>query len=366
MGSESRLVLFSGGGSAGHLAPGFALADALTARGIQVRFATPGEAVEADWFHERETPWTLPATRLPRSVGTGLAFPFRFWRGVRAARRRMRAEGVGCLVALGGWPSAPAAYAARGAGVPLAFLVPDAVPGVVVRKFAARADRIYCAFEEARRALGEHTGVRISGPLLRSQALEGERDPAAFGLHEGRVTLLVTGGSLGAERLYERFLAGLEHAIQADPTLPERIQVIHAEGKSGGDAAASYARLGVAHHVTPYLRAMGTAYRTADLALCRAGANTCAELLATGTPAVLVPYPHHADRQQFKNAAPLVACGGARLIEQVELEPAVATRAVLGLLEDAEALATMRNALAGESGDAAAETADDLIRFLDW
>lgn len=366
MGSESRLVLFSGGGTAGHLAPGFALADALHARGISVRFATPGEAVEADWFHDRDVPWTLPATRLPRSIRTGLAFPFRFWKGVRAARRRLRAEQVGCLVALGGWPCAPAAYAARGAGVPLAFLVPDAVPGVVVRKFAGRADRIYCALDEARQALGAHAGLRVTGPLLRRAALAGARDPAAFGLHEDRATLLVTGGSLGARRLYERFFAGLEQALTAEPSLAERIQVIHAEGKNGGEAAATYSRLGIAHHVAPYLRAMGTAYRTADLVLCRAGANTCAELLATRTPSILVPYPHHADRQQFKNAAPLVASGGARLLEQAALDPSAVARDVLGLLGDAVALEAMQNALAGESGDAAAETADDLIRFLDW
>ncbi len=366
MGSESRLVLFSGGGTAGHLAPGFALADALTARGVSVRFATPGEAVEADWFHDRETPWTLPATRLPRSLGSSLAFPLRFWKGVRAARRTLRAEGVGCLIALGGWPCAPAAYAARGAGVPLAFLVPDAVPGVVVRKFASRAGRIYCAQDEARHGLGDHAGLRVTGPLLRRAALAGARDPAAFGLHDDRATLLVTGGSLGARRLYERFFAGLELALTADPSLAERIQMIHAEGKSGGDAAATYARLGIAHHVAPFLRAMGTAYRTADLVLCRAGANTCAELLATQTPSILVPYPHHTDRQQFKNAAPLVASGGARLLEQAALDPSAVARDVLTLLEDADALQAMRNALAGDSGDAAAETADDLIRFLDW
>ena len=155
-------------------------------------------------------------------------------------------------------------------------------------------------------------------------------------------------------------------ALRPTSELAARIQVIHAEGKSGGEAAATYSRLGIAHHVTPYLRAMGTAYRTADLVLCRAGANTCAELLATRTPSILVPYPHHADRQQFKNAAPLVASGGARLLEQVALDPPAVARDILGLLGDVGALEVMRNALAGESGDAAAETADDLIRFLDW
>lgn len=366
MGDERRLVLFSGGGSAGHLAPGFALADELAARGYDVRFATPGEAVEADWFQGRDAPLTLTATRLPRSAGSALTFPFRFWKLARRARALLRRERVGCLVALGGWPCAPAAWAAKGAQVPLAFLVPDAVPGVVVRKLARRAQRIYLAEDAARGALGAHDGVRVTGPLLRAAALEGERDPAAFGLHPDRATLFVTGGSLGAERLYERFLDGLEQAVAADPSLSDRIQVLHAVGKSKGDAAARYERLGLLHHVTPYVQQMGTAYRSADLVLCRAGANTCAELQATATPAVLVPYPHHADRQQFENARPLEATGGAKVIAQETLDPAAVAREILALLVNPEALATMREALIGQAHAGVAETADDLIRFLGW
>lgn len=359
-------MLFSGGGSAGHLAPGFALADELTARGFEVRFATPGEAVEAAWFAGREAPWTLPATRLPRSAGAAATFPFRFFRHARTAKALLKREGVGALVALGGWPCAPAAWSARRARVPLAFLVPDAVPGVVVRKLARRADRLYLADAQAREALADHPGVRVTGPLLRAEALEGERDPAAFGLEPGRRTLFVTGGSLGAERLYERFLDGLEAAVAADPGLARRIQILHAVGKTGGDVAARYAKLGIPHHVTPYVQAMGTAYRTADLVLCRAGANTCAELQATATPAVLVPYPHHADRQQFVNAEPLERAGGARVIAQETLDPPAVARDVLCLLEDEETLATMRAALVRDARPGVVETADDLVRFLGW
>lgn len=364
MGERTGTILFSGGGSVGHLAPGFALADELTARGLACRFATPGEAVERDWFEGRSAPHSLPAVRLPRRAGALLAFPFRFRRCVTAAAALLRRERPEALVALGGWPCAPAAWAARGVGVPLVFLVPDAVPGLVVRKLARRAARIYLADARAQAHLAGHPGLRVTGPLLRREALALRRDPTVFGLQPGRRTLFVTGGSLGAQRLYERFLAGLEAAVAGDPALADRIQILHATGKSGADPAAVYARLGIPHTVVPFVQDMGAAYGSADLVLCRAGASTCAELQATGTPAVLVPYPHHADRQQFENAAVLVDAGGAAVVEQATLEPAVVGEAILGLLEDEERLAVMRAALGAGSDDAAAAVADDLGRFL--
>lgn len=362
----ARTILFSGGGTVGHLAPGFALAEVLEARGVTCVFATPGEAVERDWFEGRQPPRTLPAVRLPRRPLDALRFAFRFRRCVGRARRLMAELAPAAVVALGGWPCAPAAWAARGAGVPLVFLVPDAVPGMVVRKFARRADRIYLADPRAEAHLGRHPGARVTGPLLRRAALDVRRDAAAFGLEPDRRTLFVTGGSLGALGLYERFLAGLEHAVAAEDGLAARIQVLHAIGNTTVDAGAVYRRLGVAHTVVPFVHDMGAAYGTADLVLCRAGASTCAELQATATPSVLVPYPHHADRQQFHNAEALVALGGARQMAEDELSPERVAEDVLGLLEDAQALRSMRAALGDGAQDGAAAVADDLDRFLGW
>ncbi len=361
----SRLVLFSGGGSAGHLAPGFALADELRARGIATRFATPGEPVEQAWFDGREPPVRIPAARLPKGIKRALVFPFRSLRGLVRARRLLSKERPGCVVALGGWPCAPAALAARMKRVPLVLLVPDRVPGLVARRIAPWAGRIYASDPGARRALGESKAVRVTGPLLRDDVQAGVRDPEAFGLEPGRRTLFVTGGSLGSRALNKRFLAGLEAALEADPDFRTRIQILHSTGADGESVVRRYDALGVLHCVVPFVQEMGAAYATADLVLARAGANTCAELQATATPCVLVPYPHHPDRQQFLNAEPLVAAGGARLIEEAVLD-AERIREVLGLLEDPEALARMRTALRNGQADAAAETAEDLVRFLNW
>jgi UDP-N-acetylglucosamine--N-acetylmuramyl-(pentapeptide) pyrophosphoryl-undecaprenol N-acetylglucosamine transferase len=366
MAEPTRVVLFSGGGTAGHLAPGFALARALEARGAVPVFATPGEDVEQAWFAGRPPPRRLPAPRLPRGLARSLAFPFRMARAVWSARRLLRRERAACVVALGGWPCAPAAIAARWKRVPLVFLVPDAVPGLVVRKLARWAGRIYVAEPGAAQALGGGESVRHTGPLLRDAVSEGRRDPTAFGLWPDRRTLFVTGGSLGASGLNERFLAGLEQAVRDDPGLAGRVQVLHSTGEGAADVARRYEALGVTHRVTPFVQAMADAYATADLVLARAGANTCAELAATRTPAVFVPYPHHADRQQFRNAEPLVASGAARLVEEGELTPERVRGDVLDLLHDDAALDAMRAAGGAAPSDAAAETAEDLVRFLGW
>ena len=363
--ASSHTILFSGGGSAGHLAPGFALAQELEGRGLACPFATPGEDVESRWFHGRPEPHTLHARRLPRSVPSMASFPFHLWKGTRQARRLLREERIDAVVALGGWPCTPAVLAARWTKTPLVFLVPDAVPGVLVKRFARWAQRLYLAVDGARATLEPHPGIVVGGPLLRREVLDAPAAPERFGLQPDRRTLLVTGGSLGARGLNDRFLAGLQAALAAEPDLADRIQVLHSAGREAERVAPPYAELGLPHHVSAYVEDMGAAYRIADLVLARAGANTCAELEALGQPAVFVPYPHHADRQQFLNAEPLVARGAARIVEEEALTPDAVRDAVLGLLLDEPALAAMRAAAQAQQTPAATVVADDLIRLLE-
>ncbi len=363
--TRTQPILFAGGGTVGHLAPGFALAEALQARGQLVRFATPGEAHERDWFAPREPPLTIPAARLPRGVRAGLGFGPKLLQGVSSALAHLRRERILGVVALGGWPCVPAALAAAISKRPLAFITVDAVPGLVVRRLARLAGRLYVTDERAAAALGPHAGIVHTGPLLRAGLRGIDADPAHFGLRADRRTLLITGGSLGARGLSERFLAGLEAACAADEGLAARIQILHAVGGHGVGVAARYEALGIVHHVTSFLQDMGRAYAVADLLLGRAGANTCLELRHVGMPAVLVPYPHHADRQQFRNAEPLVAAGGARVIEEAALDADAVRTGVLALLQDEGARADMRAALAPDSADSVGQTAADLIRFME-
>ncbi len=373
-------VLFVGGGTAGHLAPGFALSDALQALGVETLFATPGEGRETAWFAGRPPPIRLPASRIPRTWMGKAGFPARFLtQTIRCGRSLGRLE-VDCVVALGGWPCAAPALAASRAGIPLVFVAVDAVPGRVVRWLGKRADRIYVAHESTRDILALGARVVVTGPLIDTDRLACQPDTAAFGLSSTKRTLLVTGGSLGALTLNRRVVAGLEHALSQDASLIDRLQVIHQVGGEDKETEAHYQRLGIQHFVRPFLsdasdQSMGAAYAVADLALARGGANTVGELIATVTPAVVVPYPFHTDRQQHRNAEMPVAAGGAILVEQADLSPDRIADEIVPLLLDENQTGVMRAALEAlqanrtykdaEKCDVASETARDLIRFLD-
>jgi UDP-N-acetylglucosamine--N-acetylmuramyl-(pentapeptide) pyrophosphoryl-undecaprenol N-acetylglucosamine transferase len=140
--------------------------------------------------------------------------------------------------------------------------------------------------------------------------------------------------------------------------------VLHSVGRSGEGVREAYAAAGIPHHVTPFLRRVGDAYALADLVVARAGAMTCAELEATGTPAVLVPYPHHADRQQYENARPLVERGGAHLLDEKDLDADAVRDVIVALLEDDGRRHGMGRAMRAGRQDGAAQITDDLIRLI--
>ena len=357
------LVLFSGGGTVGHLAPGFALAEQLETLGYETRFATPGEAAEAEWFAEDAKPLVVPASRLPRGAKQMLTFGPRLLRQIRGARRVLRQLSPNLLVALGGWPCVPMLMAARRAKVPVALVVADAVPGLVVRRLWKRAGLLLLQDPRAADGLPPSAPTLATGPLLRASLTSAKRDRTAFDLDAELPTLLVTGGSLGARGLYTRWLDGLVANLDAGRHDASRFQVLHAAG-SETDIAKRYERMGVRAHVRPFFCDMGAAYAAADLVLGRAGAGTCVELAALRKPSFLVPYPHHADRQQFLNAEPLVAAGGAELIEEEALDGAAAGR-ILSLLQDSDGLATRAQALAALPAAHGGQAAAALIRLME-
>jgi UDP-N-acetylglucosamine--N-acetylmuramyl-(pentapeptide) pyrophosphoryl-undecaprenol N-acetylglucosamine transferase len=124
--------------------------------------------------------------------------------------------------------------------------------------------------------------------------------------------------------------------------------VLHLTGRDEDETVRrAWREAGVAAWVAPFSPDMGTLYATADLVLSRAGGTTVAELAATGRPSVLVPYPHHADRHQERNARAMVAAGAARLVREEELTRERFRCEVIDLLLDREERVAMGRAAAG-------------------
>jgi UDP-N-acetylglucosamine--N-acetylmuramyl-(pentapeptide) pyrophosphoryl-undecaprenol N-acetylglucosamine transferase len=282
--------------------------------------------------------------------------------GIRQARRLIREERPAAILGTGGYVTVPLFLAARSMGVPTMVYLPDIVPGWAVRALAPIATRVACSFEPALKYLPRRKTI-VTGYPLRSELgrLDREACRALFGLSDQFPVLLVYGGSRGA-RSINRAVAGL-----LEPLL-ELCQIVHVCGREGDEpflkkaADALPSALQARYHLFPYLEGtMEEALTAADLAVCRAGASTLAELPAVGLPAVLVPLSHV---HQDENAAYLVERGAALSVQDEELGRADGPlfQAVKQLLTDAPMRAAMsERSLALRRLDAAERLADALV-----
>jgi len=341
-----RRIVLAGGGTGGHIEPMLAVADALvaadpggsltclgTARGLEV------DLVPARGYELR----LIPPVPLPRKPTLDLVrVPGRLWGSVRAAGRILLDTRAEAVVGFGGYVALPVYLAARRVHLPIVVHEQNAVPGL--------ANRIGAHFAEVVAVTSPGTPLpraQIVGMPLRPEIANLDRAAsrtkarAHFGLQPDLPTLLVFGGSQGARRLNTE-LAGAADALRATG-----IQLLHAVGPKNvnagqEDVAATEA---VPYAVLPYIERMDLAYAAADLALCRAGAVTCAELSAVGLPAVFVPLPI-GNGEQRHNAEPVVQAGGGLLVEDAGLTRQFLLDTVGPLLLDDEKLGAMATATA--------------------
>jgi UDP-N-acetylglucosamine--N-acetylmuramyl-(pentapeptide) pyrophosphoryl-undecaprenol N-acetylglucosamine transferase len=183
---------------------------------------------------------------------------------------------------------------------------------------------------------------------------------AVFGLDADRPTLLVFGGSQGATSLNRAAVAA------ADALTAAGVQVLHARGPKNTDVTVPARSAGRAPYVVvDYLERMDLAYAAADLALCRAGAVTVAEVSAVGLPAAFVPLPI-GNGEQRRNALPVVEAGGGLLVEDADLSPTWIEKRLLPLLTDPIALAGYaRHAAAAGVPDADERLADMVLSAVE-
>lgn len=312
-------IVIAGGGTGGHIAPAIALADEFASRfgRDSVHFLCGGNELERSMLGNAGYQFTpLPVSR-PRGtlrskattvITTALAVP--------AARRQLKDFGADALACVGGYASLPGAMAASLLRLPVFLLESNAVPGKVTRT-VARFARVCFAHMPLTRPLD--CPVEVLGNPVRSAFLEPVgKDQArrALGLRPDLPTLLVMGGSQGAQAINDSAIAGA-------PLLAGlRLQVLHLTGQADLErAAAAWRASGLRHRVAPFTHNTATWFRAADLALTRSGAGTISELLALAVPMILVPYPAAADDHQRLNAQWVASHGAGVLVPQADLSP---------------------------------------------
>ena len=340
-------VLLAGGGTAGHVSPLLALADCLRRRDPEVVITALGTAagLEARLVPERGYPLLeVPKVPFPRRPsGDLLRLPGNLRRAVRAAEDAIESTGAEVVVGFGGYVSTPAYLAARRRGIPVVVHEQNARPGLANRVGARFAAGVGVTFPGTKLPHATVTGMPLRREiatldLAASRAEARER----FGLTEAP-TVLVTGGSLGAQRLNETFAASVATLSAAG------VQVLHVAGTGKGFEPASAS--GAPYVVLEYCDRMDLAYAAADLVVARSGANTVCELTAVGLPAVYVPLPIGNGEQRL-NAAAVIAAGGGLLVDDADATPRWVADVVRPLALDAARLSRMALAAAsvGERG----------------
>ena len=349
--SELNVVL-AGGGTAGHIEPALAVGEVLrdqfganvvalgTERGLETTIV-PARGFQLALIDPvpipRKKPWKLAAV------------PAKLLRAVNQAKDAMKSSGAQVVLGTGGYVSAPAYLAAKSLRLPFFVLETNALAGMA-NKLGVKLGGVGLNAVANSGMAGDVVGIPVRpGVGVDPDGAKRERGLRTWGLDPEKTTVLVTGGSQGAVSINTALAGAVERITAAGH------QVLHAYGRKN-DAPAPHE----GYTAVPYIDDMEAAYAVADVVVCRSGAMTVAENSAAGVPAIYIPLPH-GNGEQGLNSAHLVATGAALRIDDAELNGDVLVEKLLPLLNNDDARAEMRRAIA-QSG--AGNVAEDLARRI--
>jgi undecaprenyldiphospho-muramoylpentapeptide beta-N-acetylglucosaminyltransferase len=280
-------------------------------------------------------------------------------RGLREAKAIINRFKPHALFFTGGYLGVPVAFAGR--KIPSVVFIPDIEPGLALKTILHFSDIVAVSTNKSLQFL-KNRKVKITGYPIREELKQWDRTSGRkyFGIPEKDQTLLVFGGSKGAQSINKALFTLL-------PTLLNDMHIIHISGKDNWENAKAVkdsldSSLKQKYHAYPFLQEeMGAAFASADLAVCRSGASTLGELPFFGLPAILVPYPY-AWLYQRQNAEYLQSNNGAVIIEDGNLINQLETE-VRSLINNREQLDVMRKAMKSLSiTDSAQQIADMIIK----
>jgi len=349
--TTSATILFAGGGTGGHIYPNLAVWERLAASHSPLRahFLLSNRSLDADIVSKLNIPFTqLTVKPWSSKPWHWPAFLSALYASKKTVQRIIERENVKAVVVTGGFVSGPAAMAASAMKVPLALVNLDAVPGKANRRMAAKASVVFSAYDSPLLPKATRIGLPLrmsavapsrgagfldtshaartlpSGALivaLPGGAYDSDAEEAReqLGLDPNRYTLMITGGSHGAQSVNQAVIELLRHREVL--AAMKHWQVLHITGPTkDGDLSATYAQLGIPAKVISFCDTMGLAWGAATLAISRSGAGAVAEAWANAVPTIFLPYPFHKDDHQRLNAGPMVDAapgGGAVLLKDL-------------------------------------------------
>ncbi|MCI2057669.1 MAG: undecaprenyldiphospho-muramoylpentapeptide beta-N-acetylglucosaminyltransferase [Oscillibacter sp.] len=354
---ELSRVIFTCGGTAGHVNPAIALAQLMHEKNPKTEFLFVGaerglekdlipkagyafKTVHISSFHRSARPAELrhnfvSLCNLVRAPGEAAAI-----------LREFRPDVV---VGTGGYASFPMVKAASRAGIPTAVHESNMVPGLTTELLEPFADRIMVGFEACREHYKHPEKIVVTGTPVRRDffALTKSQAKDRLGIRDGRPLIVSFWGSLGASGMNAMMAEFLALEAKNEP-----FHHIHGAGVSGYPrlmAALHQRRVDLAEHpaleVEEYLYDMAPVMRAADLVICRAGASTISELTALGVPALIVPSPYVTNNHQEKNARVLEEAGAAAVLLERDATGPELFRLACALLHDTDRLDAMASAM---------------------
>jgi UDP-N-acetylglucosamine--N-acetylmuramyl-(pentapeptide) pyrophosphoryl-undecaprenol N-acetylglucosamine transferase len=361
-------ILIAGGGTGGHVFPALAIKQALVQLSPHARvvFAGTRNGLEAALLPRQgetlNTIWIAGFSR--RHLLRNVALPVKLLVSFCQSLKLISSFKPQVVIGTGGYVMGPVLWTAQKMGIPTLLQEQNSYPGYTTKRLAPNATVVCAGFEDARSRL-DAKRIEFTGNPLRSSFRTSDRTAARaqWNLDSRRKTLLIFGGSAGARSINEAVAAAI-------PELTKSFNLIWQTGKAGVPSTADASTINLAkesHHlqILEFIDDMSGAYAASDLAICRSGAMTLAELAMTGTPAILIPYPFATDDHQTANAQAVVSKGAGMLVKDSDLNSSTLVNSVarcLGSESELQKMAAFMKSLARP--DAATRVAEIALSIL--
>lgn len=352
-------LVIAAAGTGGHVMPGVAVAKILMARGWTVSWIGTEQGMERRIVERQKIPFKALDFQGLRGKGlkTALFGGFKLLKSIAVSRDILTRQHADAVFSTGGYVAVPVCLAAGLKGIPYVLMNSDADPLLSVKMIQGNAAGVMCGFDGKAAKLAGAKGV-VTGNPVRKEILAIPEPDERYAGREGRLNLLVFGGSLGAKVFNEEVPKSVA-ALAED----KRLKIIHQCGiKAVEEVKARYAQLGLQAEVIPFIEDMAAAYRWADVVVARAGAISVSELTAAGVPSILIPLVTKTTSHQVGNAQFMQENQAAIYLPQNELTKGKLT----ALLEELtrSKLLEMANNAKRLGKPAAAETVADFIEYI--
>ncbi|MGB9709887.1 MAG: undecaprenyldiphospho-muramoylpentapeptide beta-N-acetylglucosaminyltransferase [Thermodesulfovibrio sp.] len=361
-------VIIAGGGTGGHLFPGLALAECIDQKYPEAKIVFVGTQRGLESKVIPKTKYELKFISIQgfvgKSAGQKLKSIITLFKSISESKNILEAFSPDVVFGVGGYASFPVVLTAALKKIPTIILEQNTVPGLANKILARVASAVAVSYPETIDYFPKQK-VYLTGTPIRKKILEGDLEKAKqlFNIKEGKLTILIFGGSLGARKINKAMTEALPYLLP----LKDRIQIIHQTGQNDLNwVSAEYKNLSFKATVLPFIYDMAEAYNVADLVISRAGASTVAEITAIGKASILIPYPYAAYNHQEMNARRLFSRGACELILDRDLNGQNLAKKINEILNSPEVIKEMQRASLAfgkpKAGEKIIEIAETLIR----